>query len=121
MTYRLIGNNQSFGSPVNRIKITGYWASRSQTRNRNLPFTLRLREWFHHITFQFIMFQLDLMFWKNRLELWIGDFRSRHGLYLWGSGNGGGGGGFEEELERNVRMFAKDNLGIDVANDVFEG
>ncbi|ESK82145.1 abc1 domain protein [Moniliophthora roreri MCA 2997] len=31
------GNNQSFGSPVDRIKVTGYWVSRSLARSPMVP------------------------------------------------------------------------------------
>ena len=29
--------------------------------------------------------------------------------------------GFEDELERNMRVFAKRNLGVDVAANAFDG
>lgn len=105
---------------MNRIKITGHWASRALTRSANLSLGARLHEWLHHIIFKLVMFQLDLMFWKNRFDYWIRDFRVRHGLYFWGNGKGAGPG-FEEELEKNMRMFAKDNLGIEVPSDAFDG
>ncbi|KAF8152294.1 ABC1 family-domain-containing protein [Crassisporium funariophilum] len=112
------GNNQSFGSPVNRIKITGFWASRSAFRDTNLTLNERLKEWYHHLTFRAIMLSLDLVFWKSRFLMWLRDLRVRMHL-------GGGGaksmGGFEEELEKTMREFAKDNLGVDVAEGAFAG
>ncbi|GLB42784.1 putative ABC1 family protein [Lyophyllum shimeji] len=104
------GNNQSFGSPVNRIKITGYWASRSLTQQPNLSFTERLREYWHHLIFRGIMLSLDIIFWKNKISLWI---RERLGLHP--------GLGFEDELEKSMRGFAKSNLGVDVTPEVFQG
>jgi len=111
------GNNQSFGSPVNRIKITGYWASRSQTRNTKLPFIERLKEWWRHFAFQAIMFQLDVIFWKSRFLQWFSTLRARFHL----GGTGKGKRGFEDELEESMRGFAKDNLGIEMSADVFAG
>lgn len=111
------GNNQSFGSPVNRIKITGHWASRSQMRNTKLPFIERLKEWWHHVVFQAIMFQLDIIFWKSRFLQWFSSLRARFHL----GGTRKGGGGFEEELEKSMRGFAKDNLGIEVNSEMFVG
>ncbi|KAF9005222.1 ABC1 family-domain-containing protein [Cyathus striatus] len=110
------GNNQSFGSPVNRIKITGYWASRSQIHNRNLSFRERIHEWWHHFLFRTIMFSLDVTFWKSRFLMWLRDIRKR--LHL---GSGKARGSFEDELEKNMRGFAKANLGIDVGEGVFAG
>ncbi|KDR71734.1 hypothetical protein GALMADRAFT_253465 [Galerina marginata CBS 339.88] len=113
------GNNQSFGSPVNRIKITGYWASRSLTRNGSLSFSSRLKEWWRHLLFRAIMLRLDLTFWKTRFIAWARVWRAR--LHLGGSASGKDAGGFEEELEKTMRGFAKDSLGIEVAEDAFAG
>ncbi|KAG6846184.1 hypothetical protein H0H93_015550 [Arthromyces matolae] len=104
------GNNQSFGSPVNRIKITGFWASKSLTQAPNLSLTQRLREWWHYFIFRSVMFHLDLMFWKNKVFLWI---RRHLGLRP--------GVGFEDEMERTMRGFAKSNLGVDPGPSAFEG
>ncbi|KAF8063508.1 ABC1 family-domain-containing protein [Lyophyllum atratum] len=104
------GNNQSFGSPVNRIKITGYWASRSLAQDPNLSITQRLREYWHHLIFRGVMLSLDFVFWKNKISGWI---RERLGLRP--------GVGFEDELEQSMRGFAKSNLGVEVAPDAFVG
>ncbi|KXN84680.1 ABC1 family protein C10F6.14c [Leucoagaricus sp. SymC.cos] len=95
------GNNQSLGSPVNRIKITGYWASRSQIRNPNLSLKERINEWWRHIIFRTVMFSIL----PGGAD---GDRRKRKG-------------NFEEELERNMREFAKEGFGIEVGEDVFAG
>ncbi|KAG6841653.1 hypothetical protein C0991_008638 [Blastosporella zonata] len=105
-----LGNNQSLGSPVNRIKITGFWASRSLTQARHLSFTQRLREYWHHLIFRSIMFSLDFVFWKNKITLWI---RRHLGLRP--------GVGFEDEMEQTMRGLAKSNLGVDVAATAFQG
>ncbi|TFK35821.1 ABC1 family-domain-containing protein [Crucibulum laeve] len=110
------GNNQSFGSPVNRIKITGYWASRSQISNRNLSVGERVHEWWHHLVFISVMFSLDIAFWKSRFLLWFWGWRRK-----WHLGGTERRGSFEDELEKNMRGFAKDSLGIDVGEGVFAG
>ena len=113
-TERLIilftGNNQSLSSPVNRIKITGFWASRSLSRSPNLTFTQRLREYWHHLVFRAIMFSIDFAFWKSKILAWV-----RRKLRL------RAGEGFEDELERNMRGFAKASFGVEVGAGAFEG
>ncbi|KAF8882263.1 ABC1-domain-containing protein [Infundibulicybe gibba] len=103
------GNNQAFNSPVNRIKITGFWASRSLAQTPNLSLLNRTKEYWHHTVFQLVMFSLDLAFWRNKCAQWV---RRRLGL---------ASEGFEDEMERSMRGFAKSNLGIDVAPGVFAG
>ncbi|KAF9444553.1 ABC1-domain-containing protein [Macrolepiota fuliginosa MF-IS2] len=110
-------NNQSLGSPVNRIKITGYWASRSPIRNPNLVLRERLREWWHHIIFRTVMLSLDITFWKAKIMSWFWDVKAR----VFGGDDGLRKRNFEEELERNMREFAREGLGIDVGEGVFAG
>ncbi|KAI0763799.1 atypical/ABC1/ABC1-B protein kinase [Trametes elegans] len=105
------GNNQSFGSPVNRIRITGYWASRSLATGHDLPFRARVRELFQHAFFLAAMFATDVLFWATRARQW---FRAR---FLSGRGREG----FEDELERTMREFAKSNFGVDIPENAFEG
>ncbi|XP_006457101.1 hypothetical protein AGABI2DRAFT_188802 [Agaricus bisporus var. bisporus H97] len=112
------GNNQSLGSPVNRIKITGYWASRSQIRNSNLSIAQRLKETWHHIVFRTIMLSLDISFWKTKFVSWLWDIKER---LLGRRDTWIRRRNFEEELERNMREFAKEGLGIDVGEGVFAG
>jgi len=112
------GNNQAFGSPVNRIKITGFWASRSQIRNTNLTMAERVKEWWHHLVFRTVMFSLDVAFWKSKFIIWF------RGLQVWLHMRGAGAKdplGFEEELEKTMRGFAMDNLGIEVTENAFAG
>lgn len=122
MVYRLIvsfpGNNQSLGSPVNRIKITGYWASKSQIRNPNLRLGQRVKEWWRHIVFRSVMLSLDISFWKTKFISWLWDVKDR---LLGGDGSMRKKRNFEEELERNMREFAKEGLGFDVGEGVFAG
>lgn len=102
---------------MNRIKITGFWASRSQIRNLNLTFKERVKEWWHDLVFRVVMLTLDFSFWKSRSLRWFRNLRAKFRL-------GGGvsrSGGFEDELERTMRDFAKDNLGINVGEGAFAG
>ncbi|KDQ58912.1 hypothetical protein JAAARDRAFT_128013 [Jaapia argillacea MUCL 33604] len=102
------GNNQALGSPVNRIKITGYWASRSLTTTPNLTFSERVREYWHYLRFRSIMFSLDLAFWLSGCRAWV---RRRLGYKA---------EGFEDELERTMAGFAMNNFGVDIG-PAFEG
>jgi aarF domain-containing kinase len=86
-------------------------------RNTKLPFIERLKEWWRHLVFQTIMFQLDIIFWKGRFLQWFSNLRARFHL----GRTRKGGGGFEEELEKSMRRFAQDNLGIEVNSDMFVG
>jgi aarF domain-containing kinase len=104
-----VGNNQSFGSPVNRVKITGLWASRALTRSQSLVWNERLKEYWHHFIFRCALFFLDVAFWRSKLVEWLREKvlgKPRRG-------------GFEEELEKHMREFARDSLGIDVGENVF--
>ncbi|KAF9220569.1 ABC1-domain-containing protein [Gyrodon lividus] len=103
------GNNQALGSPVNRIKITGYWASRSLTTPTNLKFTQRAKERWHYLIFRGIMLSIDLAFWASKVHQW--------GRRMLGMSNMG----FEDELERTMRGLAKSTFGVDVAPGAFEG
>ena len=86
-------------------------------RNTKLPFIQRLKEWWHHLIFQTIMLQLDIIFWKSRFLQWFGHLRARFHLGTMKKSSGG----FEEELEESMRGFAKDNLGIEVDANAFVG
>ncbi|KZT69737.1 ABC1-domain-containing protein [Daedalea quercina L-15889] len=103
------GNNQQYGSPVNRIRITGWWASRSLAANPSLTFTERLREYRKYLGFLLAMSTLDLAFFVTRVRQWI------QGLI------GLKGEGFEDELERTMRGLAKTNFGIEITQGAFEG
>ncbi|PFH49163.1 hypothetical protein AMATHDRAFT_195305 [Amanita thiersii Skay4041] len=106
-----VGNNQSFGSPVNRIKITGLWASGSLSHSTFLSWRERVKEFYRHFVFRLVLLSLDLAYWKSKLVQWAREkiFRRHRG------------GGFEEELEQNMREFARESLGIDVGGGVFSG
>ncbi|KAK2465037.1 hypothetical protein APHAL10511_003113 [Amanita phalloides] len=103
------GNNQSFGSPVNRVKITGLWASRALTRSANLTWDKKLKEYWNHLVFRCVLLALDFAFWRSKLVEWM------RGKILGKRKRGG----FEEELEQNVREFARERFGIEMGENVF--
>ncbi|KAG1734597.1 ABC1 family-domain-containing protein [Suillus lakei] len=108
------GNNQSLGSPVNRIKITAYWASRSlvtthERSSRAWWAHLDARELWRDVLFRAGMFSLDVVFWVSKIRQRV---RALLGL---------ANGGFEDELERSVRGFAKSAFGVEVGPEAFEG
>lgn len=99
------GNNQSLGSPVNRIKITAYWASRSLVTTHERSSLARWRrfdahEFWRDLLFRTAMFSLDVVFWVSKIRQRV---RALLGLT---------NGGFEDELERSVRGFARDRKSV---------
>ena len=97
------GNNQYLGSPVNRIKITGNWASRALSEDPNLSFTERWGNWGRHLTFKFVLFASDLYFYYGKFKQYLGR-----------------GKGMDDDMENHMRKMAKD-YGIEMQHDVFEG
>ncbi|KAG8415509.1 hypothetical protein J3458_009349 [Metarhizium acridum] len=97
------GNNQYLGSPVNRVKMMGEWASRSLFQDKNLPVTQRMTNAWRHLLFKTVMFGTDVAFYFFKLRQWLGL-----------------GGGMEDEMERRMRGVAQD-YGIELQHDVFEG
>ena len=103
MAHRIVqGNNQMFGSPVNRIKITATWASRSLAEAPNMTLAQRLWAYYNHFIFRSVLFTTDLAFWYARMKQWL---------------TGREGEGFEDTLERSMRAFAKANFGVEIAKD----
>jgi len=72
------GNNQFLGSPVNRVKITGTWASRALAEGREGTLGERWREWGRHLVFRGVLVGTDVVFWWSKVRQWIG----------WGKGMG---------------------------------
>jgi aarF domain-containing kinase len=97
------GNNQFLGSPVNRIKISGLWASRALAESRDLPLAQRWSNWVKHLRFRCVLVLSDVVFWWSRLKQVLG-----MGL------------GMEEEIEERMRVMAKD-FGVELNHSVFEG
>lgn len=98
------GNNQFLGSPVNRIKMTGAWASRSLVDDKNLTFSERLLNGWKHLIFKFVLFSSDIIFYTSKLRQLFGF-----------------GGGMEDDIEKQMRFIAKDQFGVELQHSVFEG
>ncbi|OTB15287.1 hypothetical protein K445DRAFT_75290 [Daldinia sp. EC12] len=96
------GNNQFMGSPVNRVKIMGNWASRSLFQDPNLPFRERMFNAWNHLIFKSVLFATDIAFYAFKVRQWLGL-----------------GGGMEDEVEARMREMAKD-YGVEL-QQVFEG
>jgi aarF domain-containing kinase len=99
----LQANNSYFGSPVNRIKIMGNWASRSLYEDRRLPLRQRLHNLWRHVIFKSVLAVTDVAFYILRVRQWFGM-----------------GVGLEEELEQRLQSAAGD-FGIELQQDVFRG
>ena len=97
------GNNQFLGSPVNRLRITGEWASRSLTEDRTLPWQARWRNYGSHLTFKFVLLASDGYWWWSRIKQWFGR-----------------GKGMEDDMEEQMRRMAK-GYGVELNHDVFSG
>lgn len=98
------GNNQFLGSPVNRIKLTGFWASRSLVDDKDLGIGERFVNGWKHLLFRFVLIGSDVIFWTSKVRQWFGLGR-----------------GMEDDLERQMQFIAKDQLGVELNHSVFEG
>lgn len=98
------GNNQFLGSPVNRIKLTGYWASRSLVDSKDLSFRERFANGFRHLMFRVVLLTSDIVFYTSKVRQWLG-----FGL------------GMEDDMEKQMRFIAKDQFGFELQQDIFEG
>lgn len=97
------GNNQFLGSPVNRIKITGTWASRALVEESGLPFREKMINLGRHIIFRCVLLSTDVVFYFSKLKQMLGLGR-----------------GMEDEIEQQMKHMAKD-FGVDLNHGVFEG
>ena len=97
------GNNQFLGSPVNRIKITGTWASRALVESRDLSWSARTRQLGRHLVFRVIIFSSDVVWWWSKVRQWLG----------WGQG-------MEDDMEAQMKVMAKE-MGVDLNHKVFDG
>jgi len=83
------GNNQYMGSPVNRIKLTGLWASRALVDDPHLTFTERVKFLGGHVVFRTVLLGSDFYFWYSKVRQWLGL-----------------GGGMEDEIESQMKKMA---------------
>ncbi|TVY35397.1 ABC1 family protein [Lachnellula occidentalis] len=98
------GNNQFLGSPVNRIKMTGSWASRSLVDSKDLSLAERFVNGWRHVLFRFVLLSSDVVFYTSKLKQWFGF-----------------GKGMEDDIERQMRFLAKDQFGVELQHGVFDG
>ncbi|KAI1193024.1 ABC1 family-domain-containing protein [Nemania serpens] len=97
------GNNQFMGSPVNRVKMMGNWASASLFQDPDLPLRERFMNAWRHLLFKTVLFATDIAFYTFKVRQWLGL-----------------GGGMEDEVEKHMATMAKD-FGVELQHDVFEG
>ncbi|RKU43629.1 hypothetical protein DL546_003833 [Coniochaeta pulveracea] len=97
------GNNQFLGSPVNRIKMMGNWASRSLFEAKDLPLRQRVTNMWSHLLFKTVLAASDVLFYWYKLRSW---------LRL--------GGAMEDEIESRMKELAGE-VGIELQHDLFEG
>ncbi|KAH8726822.1 ABC1 family-domain-containing protein [Phaeosphaeriaceae sp. PMI808] len=97
------GNNQFLGSPVNRIKITGLWASRALVESPDLKYSERWTNWVKHLRFRCVLVLTDVAFFWSRIKQLTGFGR-----------------GMEDDIEERMKMHAKD-FGVELNHEVFNG
>lgn len=97
------GNNQYLGSPVNRIKIIGNWASRSLVDSPDLPLVEKIQNFGRHLIFKLVLFGSDVFFYASKVKQYFGR-----------------GKGMEDEIEQRMREMMKD-YGVEMNHSVFEG
>lgn len=98
------GNNQYLGSPVNRVKMMGEWASRSLFEDPKLPWQQRLGNGWRHVLFKVVMTASDVVFYFYKARQWLGL-----------------GGGMEDAMEKRMKDVAQQDYGIELQHDVFDG
>ena len=83
------GNNQFLGSPVNRVKITGTWASRALAENEEFGWGRRWREYWRHLLFRTVLISTDVVFYWSKIRQALGV-----------------GKGMDDDIEENMRKMA---------------
>lgn len=97
------GNNQFLGSPVNRVKITGLWASRALTEQPHLSISQRWKYYANHLLFRVVLVGTDVWFWYAKIKQFFGL-----------------GKGMDADIEEQMRAMAGD-MGIELQHGMFEG
>jgi hypothetical protein len=67
------------------------------------------------------MLSLDFAFYSSKLRVWFRMWRFRLRGVAVKDNVYEGGGGFEEEIEKQMRMVAKDHLGVEIDERAFVG
>ncbi|OCB88809.1 ABC1 domain protein [Sanghuangporus baumii] len=103
-TIRILqADNQMLGSPMNRVKIMAFCASRALANDQDLSLGARLRQWFRHLVFRTVLLSSDVMFYMSRIRQLLGL-----------------GEGMESDLEKAEREIAK-SFGVELNHELFEG
>ncbi|CAE6405153.1 unnamed protein product [Rhizoctonia solani] len=101
----LQANNQSLGSPSNRLNITARWAAAGYAQAVP-PVNYGMSNTFHAVVslvvFRLALSVVDLGFWFTRVWQW---------LY-------GPAWGFEDILDKQFRDMARSELGVEIGDDV---
>jgi len=97
------GNNQFLGSPVNRLKITGNWASRALVDSPDLSYAEKTANLGRHLLFKCVLLGSDMYFYFSKAKQILGL-----------------GGGMEDDIELQMKNMAK-GLGVELNHSVFEG
>lgn len=84
------GNNQFLGSPVNRIKITGTWASRALVENPRAGYVAQWTNYASHLKFKVVLLGSDVLFWYSRVKQLLGL-----------------GQGMDDDIEQGMKKMAK--------------
>jgi aarF domain-containing kinase len=98
------GNNQFMGSPVNRIKRMGNWASLSLAQDPNLPWRERIVNAWRHLLFKTVLLATDVAFYTFKVRQWFGL-----------------GGGMEDVLEAKMAEVIHEDFGVELQHGVFDG
>ncbi|EEQ88752.2 Atypical/ABC1 protein kinase [Blastomyces dermatitidis ER-3] len=102
--FRIVqANNQFLGSPVNRIKITGIWASRALVESPELALADKIRNYGRHVIFRLVLLSSDIWFYVSKIRQLLG----------WGRG-------MEDDLETQMQNMAKE-MGVELNQNIFEG
>ncbi|MCJ1444973.1 MAG: hypothetical protein MMC23_005477 [Stictis urceolatum] len=97
------GNNQYLGSPVNRVKITGMWASRALVDSPDLTWSEKVVNLGKHVVFRTVLLGSDLVFLMSKVR------------QLFGTGKG-----MEDDIEQSMKGMAKE-MGFELNHGVFDG
>ncbi|KAF4124625.1 hypothetical protein GMORB2_5291 [Geosmithia morbida] len=99
------GNNQFLGSPVNRVKMMGQWASRSLYEDPDMPMAPRFANALRHVLFSLVMVATDLAFYFYKIRQFLGR---------------GAGKGMEDVMEDHLKSMASE-YGIELQEALFDG
>jgi len=97
------GNNQFLGSPVNRIKITGNWASRALVDSPDLSYSEKAVNLGRHLIFKCVLLGSDMYFYFSKARQILGL-----------------GGGMEDDIELQMKNMAK-GFGVELNHSIFDG